>query len=85
MKRKCRPVSDKVTVRVMADTSYQIKRIMGAVENEKGLELISRSGIRKNNRRRNEEEPFLREHALFKDLKYEKKNKKTGNHNTHSN
>ncbi len=39
MSKSRRPLSDKVEVRVNADTSYQIKRIMDAVANEKGMEM----------------------------------------------
>ena len=84
MRKNRRPLSDKVEVRVMADTSYQIKRAMDAVAHEKGMELMSSSGIKRNNRRWNEEQPLLRSHATFKDLKFEKhdrKNKKNSNHN----
>ena len=35
MRKARRPLSDRVEVRVMADTSYQIKRTMEAVANEK--------------------------------------------------
>ena len=72
-KKYSRPLSDEVDVRVNADTSYQIKRIMEIVASEKGLEMISNSGIKKNNRRRKEEEKFLRGHATFRDLKFEKR------------
>ena len=72
-KKYDRPLSDEVDIRVNADTSYQIKRIMEVVANEKGLEMISNSGIKKNNRRRKEEEKFLRGHATFRDLKFEKR------------
>ena len=36
-----------VNVRVQANTSYQIKRVMEQVQKEKGLELMSCSEIRK--------------------------------------
>ena len=55
-----------------------------AVAHEKGLEMMSRSGIKKNNRRRDENQPLLREHATFRDLKFEKhdqRKKKNFNHN----
>ena len=88
MSKLRRPLSDKVDVRVNADTSYQIKRIMDAVANEKGMEMMSRSGIKKNNRRRDENQALLREHATFKDLKFEKQDqrkKKNYNHNKNQN
>lgn len=50
MRKLHRPLSDKVEVRVTADTSYRIKRAMEAVAHEKGLEMMSRSGIKKKNR-----------------------------------
>ena len=84
MRKLHRPLSDKVEVRVTADTSYQIKRALEAVAHEKGLEMMSRSGIKKNNRRRDENQPLLREHATFRDLKFEKhdqRKKKNFNHN----
>ena len=87
MRKNRRPLSDKVEVRVMADTSYQIKRAMDAVAHEKGMELMSSSGIKRNNRRWNEEQPLLRGHATFKDLKFEKhdrKSKKNSNHNNNN-
>ena len=79
MRKARRPLSDRVEVRVMADTSYQIKRTMEAVANEKGMELMSSSGIKKNNRRWNEEQPYLREHATFRDLKAAKKDGRESN------
>ena len=88
MNKLRRPLSDKVEVRVNADTSYQIKRIMDAVANEKGMEMMTRSGIKKNNRRRDEKQPLLREHATFKDLKFEKQDQrknKNYNHNKNRN
>ena len=73
MRKKHRPLSDKVSIRVMADSSYQIKRIIEIVEREKGLEFISSSGILKNNRRWDDSQHYLREHIIVKDLKYDKK------------
>ena len=64
-----------VQVRVQADDSYQIKRAMEAVAKEKGLVLMSSSGIKKNSG----DGPRLREYASFRDLKAEKKKK--NNHN----
>lgn len=63
-----------VQVRVQADDSYQIKRAMEAVGKEKGLVLMSSSGIKRNSG----DGPRLREFASFRDLKAEKKKK---NHN----
>ena len=80
MEKRRRPLSDRVEVRVQADTSYQIKRAMEAVAHEKGMELVSSSGIKRNNRRWNDDQPLLREHATFKDLKCEKKNGSKKNH-----
>ena len=88
MKKNRRPLSDKVEVRVMADTSYQIKRALDAVAHEKGMELMSSSKVMKNNRRWNEEQPLLRGHATYKDLKFEKhdqRKKKNYNHNRNQN
>lgn len=67
-----------VQVRVQADDSYQIKRAMEAVGKEKGLVLMSSSGIRRNSG----DGPRLREFASFRDLKAEKKKKK--NHNVNN-
>ena len=60
---------DLVNVRVQANTSYQIKRVMELVETEKGLEMMSCSKILKNTGTG----PRLRQFATFKDLKHEKK------------
>jgi len=52
------------------------------------MEMMTRSGIKKNNRRRDEKQPLLREHATFKDLKFEKQDqrkKKNYNHNKNQN
>ncbi len=67
-----------VQVRVQADDSYQIKRAMEAVGKEKGLVLMSSSGIKRNSG----DGPRLREFASFRDLKAEKKKKK--NHNVNN-
>lgn len=64
--------SSMVQVRVQADTPYQVKRVMGAVEKEKGMVLMSSSGIKKNTG----DGPKLREFASFRDLKEEKKIRK---------
>ncbi len=61
-----------VQVRVQADTPYQVKRVMEAVGKEKGMVLMSSSGIKKNSG----DGPRLREFASFRDLKEEKKIRK---------
>ncbi len=58
-----------INIRVQANSSYQIKRVLEALQNEKGLELMSVSGIKRNCG----EGPKLRQFATFKDLKAEKK------------
>ncbi len=60
---------DMVQVRVQGNNSYQIKRAIEAIEKEKGLLMMSRSGIKKNTGGG----PKLREFVSFKDLKEEKK------------
>ena len=79
---------DQVNVRVQANSSYQIKRAMEVYEHDKGLELMTISGILRNSG----PGPRLREFATFKDLKYEKnqqrrkqKNQKNNNHNNKRN
>ncbi len=64
-----------VQVRVQADDSYQIKRVIEAVEKEKGFALMSRSGVKRNSG----DGPRLREFASFRDMKAEKKLKKYHN------
>ena len=66
---------DLVNVRVQANTSYQIKRVMELVETEKGLEMMSCSKILKNTGTG----PRLRQIATFKDLKHEKKEQERKN------
>ncbi|MCR5510558.1 MAG: hypothetical protein K6F54_06400 [Lachnospiraceae bacterium] len=61
-----------VQVRVQADESYQIKRVIDSIEKEKGFVLMSSSGVKRNCG----DGPKLREFASFKDLKAEKKQKK---------
>ncbi len=73
---------DQVNVRVQANSSYQIKRAMAVYENDKGLELMTQSGVLKNSGRG----ARLRQFATFKDLKYEKnqqrqKERRRNNHN----
>ena len=58
-----------INVRVQANSSYQIKRVLEIIQTEKGLELMSVSGIKRNHG----EGPKLRMFATFKDLKAEKK------------
>lgn len=67
--RKTRFPEDLVNVRVQANTSYQIKRVIELVQSEKGLELMSCSKVMPNSGAG----PRLRQFATFKDLKYEKK------------
>ena len=55
---------DLVNVRVQANTSYQIKRVMELVETEKGLEMMSCSKILKNTGTG----PRLRQFATFQTL-----------------
>ncbi len=73
---------DQVNVRVQANSSYQIKRTMALYENDKGLELMTKSGVLKNSGNG----ARLRQFATFKDLKYEKnqqrqKERRRNNHN----
>ena len=58
-----------VNVRVQANTSYQLKRILSAVENEKGFTLMSKSDIQRNH----SAGPRLRQFLTFKDDKSEKR------------
>lgn len=60
---------DLIRVRVQANTSYQIKRIMETIGKEKGLVEMDRSEIMANSG----EGPKLRMFATFKDLKAEKR------------
>ena len=61
-----------IQVRVQANTSYQIKKIMETIETGSGLLMQSRSGVKRNTG----SGPKLREFATFRDLKAEKKYKK---------
>ena len=67
--RKTRFPEDLVNVRVQANTSYQIKRVMELVQSEKGLELMSCSKVMPNSGTG----PRLRQFATFKDLKCSQK------------
>ena len=58
-----------VQVRVQAGSSYQIKRVVETLQGEKGLELMSQSGIMTNRGAG----PKLRQFLTLKDLKAEKK------------
>ncbi len=60
---------DMVQVRVQGNSSYQIKRAIEAIGRDKGYEMMSRSGIKKNTGGG----PRFREFVSFKDLKEEKK------------
>ncbi len=73
--KECRFPEDLVNVRVQANTSYQIKRVIEQLQNEKGLELMSCSKILPNTGAG----PRLRQFATFKDLKYEKKQQQKKN------
>ena len=73
--RNTRFPEELVNVRVQANTSYQIKRVMELVQNEKGLELMSCSKVMPNSGTG----PRLRQFATFKDLKYEKKQQQRKN------
>ena len=73
--RESRFPENLVNVRVQANTSYQIKRVMEQVQKEKGLELMSCSEIIPNSGTG----PRLRQFATFKDLKYEKKQQQRKN------
>ena len=62
--RNTRFPEDLVNVRVQANTSYQIKRVIELVQSEKGLELMSCSKIMPNSG----SGPRLRQFATFKDF-----------------
>lgn len=70
-----------VNIRVQANSSYQLKRVVAAIENEKGLTLMSKSEILTNRLAG----PKLRQFMTFKDEKSEKhkiqKRKKYFNNN----
>ena len=57
-----------IRVRIQANTSYQIKRVMEMIGKEKGLIEMDRSEIMRNHG----DGPKLRQFATFKDLKSEK-------------
>ena len=73
--RESRFPENLVNVRVQANTSYQIKRVIELVQSEKGLELMRCSKIMPNSGTG----PRLRQFATFKDLKYEKKQQQRKN------
>lgn len=58
-----------INIRIQANTSYQIGRVLKIMESEKGLTLMSKSDIKTNR----SAGPRLRLFATFKDLKSEKK------------
>ena len=57
-----------VNVRVQANNSYQLKRVISAVENEKGFTLMSKSDVQRNR----SAGPRFRQFLTFKDDKSEK-------------
>ena len=57
-----------IRVRVQANSSYQIKRVIEAVCKEKGLLEMDRSDVMRNTG----EGPRLRQFVTFKDMKSEK-------------
>ena len=59
-----------VNVRVQANSSYQLKRVLEAIENEKGFTLMSKSEIQTNRTAG----PRLRQFITFRDEKSEKRN-----------
>ena len=67
--RETRFPNNLVNVRVQANSSYQLKRVLEAVENEKGFTLMSKSEIQTNRTAG----PRLRQFLTFKDEKSEKK------------
>ena len=58
-----------VNVRVQANNSYQLKRVLSAIENEKGFTLMSKSDVQRNRLAG----PRLRQFLTFKDDKSEKR------------
>ena len=54
-----------VNIRIQANSSYQLKRVLAAVENEKGFTLMSKSEIQTNRTAG----PRLRQFMTFKDDK----------------
>ncbi len=67
--RETRFPNNLVNVRVQANSSYQLKRVVEAVENEKGFTLMSKSEIQTNRTAG----PRLRQFLTFKDEKSDKK------------
>ena len=57
-----------INIRIQANTSYQIGRVLKIMESEKGLTLMSKSDIKTNR----SAGPRLRLFATFKDSKSEK-------------
>ena len=57
-----------VNVRVQANSSYQLKRVVEAIEKEKGFILMSKSSILTNRT----DGPRLRQFLTFKDEKSDK-------------
>ena len=64
-----------VNVRVQANSSYQIKRVLEAVEKEKGFTLMSKSDIQTNRTAG----PRLRQFMTFKDEKSDKRGRRKQN------
>ena len=60
-------------MRLNADSSYTIKKIIDAVSNIKGMEFVSTSGTLKNGRRKKDEDAFLRSYTTFIDHEEEKR------------
>jgi hypothetical protein len=69
--RETRFPNNLVNVRIQANSSYQLKRVLEAVENEKGFMLMSKSEIQTNRTAG----PRLRQFLTFKDEKSEKRDR----------
>ena len=67
--RETRFPNNLVNVRIQANSSYQLKRVLEAVEMEKGFTLMSKSEIQTNRTAG----PRLRQFITLKDDKSEKK------------
>ena len=67
--RETRFPSNLVNVRIQANSSYQLKRVLEAVEQEKGFTLMSKSDVQTNRTAG----PRLRQFITFKDDKTEKR------------
>ena len=67
--RETRFPNNLVNVRIQANSSYQLKRVLEAIEQEKGFTLMSKSDIQTNRTAG----PRLRQFITLKDDKYEKK------------